>query len=392
MNAYRDVLRLPGVAALTAVALLARVPAAASAIAVTLHVVLTMGHGYGSAGLVGAASTVGMAVGGPLLGRLVDRRGLRTMLVLSTVAEGVFWSVAPGLPFSGLLVGAFAGGLLGLPVYSVVRQALAAVVPAEQRRPAFALDSMSVELSYILGPTLGTVLALQVSTTAAMWTVGAGWVASGIVLWLLNPPTRRATRDLPTAPVGRWLDLRMVAALLATTGGVFVLFGTELSMIAGLQTTGQAAALPVVNAVWCLASLTGGFAYGTARRSVPLFALVAALGATALLVAAAGPWWSYLLLLVPTGLLCAPSLAAGAEAVTTLAPEHARGLATGLHGSSITVGAALATPLAGLLIDVGSPSVAVLAVGSAGVAVAGVAGWLSWLGARASSSAASQPV
>jgi MFS family permease len=124
---------------------------------------------------------------------------------------------------------------------------------------------------------------------------------------------------------------------------------------------------------------------------VPLFALVAALGCTALLVAAAGPWWSYLLLLVPTGLLCAPSLAAGAEAVTTLAPEHARGLATGLHGSSITVGAALATPLAGLLIDVASPSVAVLAVGSAGVAVAGVAGWLSWLGARARSSAASQP-
>jgi MFS family permease len=392
MNAYREVLRLPGVAALTAVALLARIPATASAIVMTLHVVLTLGHGYGSAGLVAAASTVGMAVGGPLLGRLVDRRNLRTMLVLSTAAEAVFWSVAPGLPYTALLVGAFAGGLLGLPVYAVVRQSLAAVVPAEQRRPAFALDSMSVELSFIVGPALGTVLAITVSTTAAMWAVGAGWVASGIALWLLNPPTRQTARDLPAAPVGRWLDLRMVAALLATTGGVFVLFGTELSMIAGLQSTGQAAALPVVNAVWCLASLAGGFVYGTARRSVPLFALVAALGCAALLVAAAGPWWSYLVLLVPVGLLCAPSLAAGAEAVTTLAPEHARGLATGLHGSSITVGAALATPLAGLLIDVGSPSVAVLTVGSAGVAVAGVAGWLSWLGARAGSSAASQPV
>ena len=319
MNAYRDVLRLPGVAALTAVALLARIPAAASAIVVTLHVVLTLGHGYGSAGLVGAASTVGMAIGGPLLGRLVDRRGLRTMLVLSTVAEAAFWSIAPGLPYPALLPGAFLGGLLGLPVYAVVRQSLGAVVPEERRRPAFALDSMSVELSYILGPALGTVLALLVSTTAAMWAVGAGWVASGVGLWLLNPPTQRATGI--AAPQGRWLDLRMVAALLATSAGVFVLFGTELSMVAGLQTTGQAAALPAVNTAWCLASLAGGFAYGTARRSVPLYALVAALGATALLVAAAGPWWSYLLLLVPTGLLCAPSLAAGAEVVSRLRPS-----------------------------------------------------------------------
>ncbi len=392
MNAYRDVLRLPGVAALTAVAFLARIPAAASAIVITLHVVLTLGHGYGSAGLVGAASTVGMAVGAPLLGRLVDRRGLRTMLVLSTVAEAGFWSIAPALPYPALLPGAFLGGLLGLPVYAVVRQSLGAVVPEERRRPAFALDSMSVELSYILGPALATVLALLVSTTAAMWTVGAGWVASGVALWLLNPPTRRATSAQPAGPAGRWLDLRMAGALLATSAGVFVLFGTELSMVAGLQITGQAGALPVVNTAWCLASLAGGFAYGTARRPVPLFALVGALGTTALLVAAAGPWWSYLLLLVPTGLLCAPSLAAGAEVVSRLAPEHARGLATGLHGSSITVGAALATPLAGLLIDVGSPALAVLTVGSVGVAVAAAAGGLSWLGGRARSSAGSHPV
>ncbi len=394
MNAYREVLRLPGVATLTAVGFLARIPAAAAAIVVTLHVVLTLGHGYGSAGLVGAASTVGTAIGAPLLGRLVDRRGLRTVLALSTVAEGVFWSIAPGLPYAALLAGAFLAGLLSLPVYSVVRQSLATVVPAGRRRPAFALDSMSAELSYIVGPAAGTVLALNVSTAAALWMVGAGWVASGVALWLLNPPTRSAgaaAGDRPAAPVRTWLDLRMAAALLATTAAVFVVLGTELSMIAGLQTMGQVAALPVVNGVWCLASVAGGFAYGAARRSVPLFALVAALGATALLVATAGPWWSYLLLLVPTGLLCAPSLAASSEAVTTLAPEHSRGLATGLHGSSITAGAAFATPVAGLLIDVGSPSVAVITVGAAGVAVAGVAAWMSWLGSRTRFSATSQP-
>jgi predicted MFS family arabinose efflux permease len=387
VEAYRDVLRLPGVAALTAVAFLARIPATASAITLTLHVVLTLDHGYGSAGLVGAAATVGMAIGAPLLGRLVDRRGLRPMVAFTTAAEAVFWSIAPGLPFAGLLVGAFLGGLLGLPVYSVVRQSLASMVAPEQRRPAFALDSMSVELSFIVGPAAGTVIALSVSTGAAMWAVGAGWVASGVALWLLDPPTRTAAPpgDARAAPLRSWFGLRMAAALLATTAAVTVLFGTELSMIAGLEKTGQAAALPLVNAVWCLSSLAGGFAYGAARRPVPLVGLVATLGATALIVGAAGPWWSYLFLLVPTGLLCAPSLAASSEAVTALAPEHS-------HGSSITVGAALTTPLAGLLIDIGSPAVAVLAVGAAGIAGAGVAGWLWWLGGRVPSSAASQPL
>jgi MFS family permease len=384
LAAYRTVLRLPGVAALTGVSFLARIPPSAATITLTLHVVLTLDHGYAAAGLVGASSTIGMAVGAPLLGRLVDRRGLRTMLSLTLCAEAVFWTVAPWLSYPALLVGALLGGLLGMPVYSVVRQSLAAMVPANRRRPAFALDSMSVEMSYIIGPAVGTVLALQLSTSTAMWIVGAGWVVAGIALWLLNPPTH-APESVGEPPPGRireWLDLRLLAALLATTAAVVLIFGTEISMIAGLQTSGQAAAIAVVNAAWCTASLTGGFLYGAARRSPSLFVLVAVMGMATLLVAAAGPWWTYALLLVPAGLLCAPSLAASAEAVSRLAPEHARGLVTGLHGSAITVGAAISTPAAGVLIDVGSPAVAVITVGSAGIAVAAVAALLARNGER----------
>jgi predicted MFS family arabinose efflux permease len=393
MAAYRSVLGLPGVAPLTVVAFLARIPASASAITLTLHVVLTLGHGYAAAGLVGAAATVGMAIGAPLLGRLIDKRGLRPMLAVTLCAEVVFWSVAPALSYPALLVGALLGGVLNLPVYSVVRQSLAAMVPVGQRRPAFAIDSMSVELSYIAGPAIGTVLALQLSTTVAMWVVGAGWVLSGCALWWLDPPTRAGTDStaVPAGPVRSWLDLRLAGALLATTAAVATVFGTELAMIAGLETTGQAEAIPVVNAVWCLASLCGGFGYGAARRSAPLFVLVTGLGLATLPVAFGGPWWSYALLLIPAGLLCAPSLAASAEAVSALSPEHARGLITGLHGSSITLGAAISTPLAGLLIDIGSPALAVATIGTAGILVGGIAALLSRAGARTRSSAASQP-
>jgi MFS family permease len=94
---------------------------------------------------------------------------------------------------------------------------------------------------------------------------------------------------------------------------------------------------------------------------------------------------------VPVGLLIAPSMAASAETVSTLTPEHVRGLVTGLHGSAITIGAAVATPLAGLLVDVASPAVAVLTVGSAGLGAAIIVGLLARL-APVTPSADSQPI
>jgi MFS family permease len=123
--------------------------------------------------------------------------------------------------------------------------------------------------------------------------------------------------------------------------------------------------------------------------------LVGCLGAAALPVALAGPWWSYALLLIPVGALIAPSMAASAETVSVLTPEHVRGLVTGLHGSAITLGATIATPLAGLLVDIASPAAAVLVVGAIGLGAAVV---VALLGARSrrevdvTPSAHSQPI
>lgn len=227
---YREVLALPGVTPLMSLALLARVPASAAAITLTLHVVLTLDLGYAAAGAVGAASTIGMAIGAPVLGRLVDRRGLRTMLAVTIAAAAAFWAAAPYLDYPALLVGAFLGGLLAFPVYSIIRQALASAVPPDRRRPAFALDSMSVEVSYIIGPAVGSLLVVTLSSPVAMTVVGVGWVATGLAFWVLDPPTRTGPADPGERPppVRTWLDRRLVAALLATAATVLLVFGTEL--------------------------------------------------------------------------------------------------------------------------------------------------------------------
>ncbi|MFD0659658.1 MFS transporter [Thermocatellispora tengchongensis] len=135
MTPYRGVLGLPGVRSLTLVGLIARIPVTATGLTLTLHVTDSMKLGFTQAGLVGTAATLGTAVGAPLAGRFVDRHGLRPVLLVTTAAQLVFWLAAPALPYYALLVAGAVAGLLSLPVFTVIRQCLAAMVPAERRRP-----------------------------------------------------------------------------------------------------------------------------------------------------------------------------------------------------------------------------------------------------------------
>jgi len=375
---YRRVLAIPGVRGLTLLALLARIPVTAAGVVLTLHVVLTLDHGYGAAGLVGGAATVASALGAPWLGRMVDQHGLRRALTVSIVAEAMFWSCAPWLPYPVLLAASFVSGSLALPVFSVVRQSLAALVPEDQRRPAYSLDSMSIELSYMFGPMLGVLVATQVSTTVAMLAVGATIVASGVALHAFNPPVKNGRHAAGVSrPSWRsWLRPRLSSVLVMTTGAMLVVAGTDLALVGALQSSGQVSWIGLVIAVWCAASLAGGFVYGALPRAVPVVALAALLGLLTMPVGLGTSWWALCLLIVPAGLLCAPTLAAAADAVSKLAPEAVRGLVMGLHSSALTAGLAIGAPLAGFVIDARSPPWAFVAAGSAGVAVAGLAWWV----------------
>ncbi|TCK27151.1 putative MFS family arabinose efflux permease [Pseudonocardia endophytica] len=374
LAAYRDVLRLPGVGAVTALSFGARIPATAVGVTVTLHVVLTLGHGFAAAGLVAAAITTGMAVGAPVLGIVVDRFGLRPAVLVSLVVSGVFWTVAPLLSYTWLLVAALAGGVFALPVFSLTRQILAAAVPEGRRRPAFALDSMSVEMSYMTGPALGSLLTLVLGSTVTMRSIGAGFVLVAVALLVLDPPVSAARSGPrpPRPPVREWLRAPLVGALLAVAAAIVAIMGTELAFIAALTRGGEAWAIAVVNAVWCVASLVGGFLYGAARRDVRLPALLAALGVATLPAALGGPWWTFALLLIAAGLCTAPTLAAGSNAVADLASDRVRGVVAGLQGSATTAGMAIATPLSGVLVDAASPAVAIVVCGAVALVVAGV--------------------
>ncbi|MFG1779483.1 MFS transporter [Micromonospora sp. NPDC049048] len=373
MKPYRDALALPGLRPLLLVAILARVPVAATAVVMTLHV-LDLGHRYFAAGLVGSAMTVGSALGAPLLGRLVDRRGLRPMLLLTTAVSALFWGTAPVLPYPVLLGAAFVGGLLTLPVFSVVRQSIAALVPLAQRRQAYALDSMSVELSFMVGPAGAVALATSLSPTLTLYAVGGGIVLAGLTLLVLNPPTRASDEEPTQAeklPRRQWLTPRLIGLLTGGAAGTLVIAGIDVSVVAVLRDVGQVDWTGVVLALWAACSLIGGFIYGALSRPVPSLILTLVLGLITIPVGlGSGQWWLLALMLLPSGALTAPTVAATADAVSRLVPASVRGEAMGLHGSAMVMGVAAGAPLAGAVIDATGPAWGFAATGLLGALIA----------------------
>lgn len=379
MRGYRELLALPGIRGVLLVTFLAKVPGTAAAITLTLHVAVSLERGYGAAGLVATAATVGMGVGSPLMGRVVDRYGLRRMLAVTVTGESVFWLTAGLLPFPLLLAGALAGGLLTVPKMSVSRQVIAAMVPPGRlRRAGYSVDSISTELTFMLGPTLAVLVATQVSTTVTMLSLSATTALTGITLYLVNPPVRSAEESAePAAPrprLSEWLTPRLLGVYVAASGGIFVMAGMEVAVIAELRSYGQVDWAGIVIAAGCVASVTGGLVYGALHRPVSQPVLLLLLGVLCVPAGLAGTqWWLLALALTPMSLLIAPTLAVTGERVAELAPVPVRGVANGLQASAFTAGAALGAPVAGFVIDHNAAAWGFAAAGAGGMLLGGLA-------------------
>lgn len=382
LDRYRQVLAIPGSRTLMLLLFLARIPPAAAGMTLTLHVAIGLGRGYGAAGLVGAAATVGIAVGGPLMGRIIDRYGLRPVIILTTVGETLFWSTGSLMPYPVLLVCGFVGGIVAVPAMSIGRQAIAAMVPEDQRRTAYSLDSSSVEVCFMIGPALGVLLVTQWSSTVALLGMAVAILAVGIAFYLVNPPILGA-HEQPEARGGprprrrEWLTPRMIGVLAIGTAAVFVLAGAEVAMVATLRAGGEVAQTGVVMAVWAGFSAFGGIVHGAVHRSLSQVTLMTLLGVLTIPVGlAGGQWWLLALALIPSGLVCAPTIAATGEEVGKLAPVAVRGEAMGLQGSAFTLGAALGAPAIGFVVDHSAPSWGFAAAGVGGTVVAVIAALL----------------
>src|SRR5919198_3291706 len=150
----------------------------------------TLHRSYGAAGILAGAATVALAISAPWRGRRLDRVGLRAAVAPSLFVLASCWSVAPFVGYWPLLVLAFVAGLFMVPSFSIVRQALIHSVDESQRRSALAIDSVMVEISFMIGPALGVLLATYWVTPWALFTCQFCTIAGGLLLWAANPALR----------------------------------------------------------------------------------------------------------------------------------------------------------------------------------------------------------
>lgn len=436
-GAYGRLLQDSRIRHLLAVGFIARFPHTAAGVILTLHVALTLGLGYGQAGLAAAAMTLGIAVGSPWRGRVVDEKGLRRALLPSVIAEAMIWPIVPWLPFWLMLVAVFLGGVFSLPIFSVVRQGLGVLTHGRDRQTAFALDSIITETIFMVGPALGAVVAATWSSALGLTIVGLSSALGGILLMWFNPPTRSsqlavvgpetedpyteaedreeavaqavtaapmhvemaapslATGALPviteaiplvtgalpviaadgsgpaSAPPGltraerlrlwrarhfSWVSPEALGVLVVSMAAGIVMVGTEVAIVAELESRGAAASVGLVYAFWCGASALGGLFYGAWGRQVHPYLLMALFAVLTLPMAVVDGLWPLALASIPSGLLVAPTLASASSRLSHLVAEERRGEAMGFYGSAMTAGAAMGAPLSGVFIDAIDPA------------------------------------
>lgn len=192
--AYRRIFAAPHVLQLTIASVVARVPVGMTGVALVIYVHDRTGS-FGAAGAVAGASTIGLALTAPVLGRLVDRRGPRPVLVpaAACAAAALVALVLVGNAGGGTLALVALAGLSGAampPVGGILRHLWPDLVAEELLVNAYVLDSILIEAVFISGPLLTGLLAATAGPAAALL-VAAGLGLIGTVWFVALPPLGR---------------------------------------------------------------------------------------------------------------------------------------------------------------------------------------------------------
>jgi Major Facilitator Superfamily len=367
----RSILSTRAVRSLLATSTLALLPQATLSIALLVHAARLTGSVAG-AGLVSGAYAAALGVGGPLAGRLADRRGQTGVLVASTAAATSSLSAIALLPAGTGVVPlaalAAAVGIATPPVAACLRAALAALVsdPGELRT-AIAFQATLSELAWITGPPVTLGVAAALSTRAALLTAAAG-ILCGTLAFARQPASLRWR---PPADAGRPRGGAMRAPGMRTLVAVLVAVGIVFGAVEVGIATGQGSAAGPLLGLWGAGSLLGGAAAtrfgGGARTPAGLAAVLAVLAVGHLALAlVAGNTAGLGLVLLGAGAAIAPTYATVYALVDDVAPAGTVTEASAWLATAVAVGAAIGSAAAGAAIAHAGPIAAYGLAGTAG--------------------------
>jgi MFS family permease len=368
-NPYLEVLARPGALRFSAAAYLARTPMSMFGLGTLLLIASVTGQ-YGEAGFVAAAGSVGYAVCAPQAARLADRFGqgrvLRPLAVFFAVATIALIGCALGRePVWAMLI---AGGLAGASMPSIgsmVRARWSALLgDSPLLHTAFALESVADETIFVIGPALVTVLCTEVYPAAGVAVAMVACVTGTLLFAAQRRTEPPAGRVRPPDAVGgaKASGPLLPAPGLATLAPVYFCLGAmfaaiDLSTVDFAAEHGHKPLAGLVLGAYALGSAVGGLLYGSRSWAAPAYRRFAV--TLCVVTVGSATFWAMPGLLVLSGVIfcsglaISPTFIAGFSLIEQQAPIWRRTEGIAWLTSAISVGLAVGSPTAGLLVDAG---------------------------------------
>jgi MFS family permease len=330
---------------------------------------------FGRAGAVAACYLAGLAAMAPVLGRVIDKTGPARILIACTALfpatlVALVVSLRLGAPaWTTFALAALAGASfppITVCLRTFLRQRLA---DEAQLATAYSLESVLIEIIFIIGPMLVALFVAYLSAGAAVLFAAACGLL-GTLLFLRSPvlahwriEKRHATSLIGPLSVRGFVPL--LAVILAYSGAFGLL---EIGVTAYAAEAGKPALAGLILGLMSVGSAFGGLAYGsrTWRLRLPQqFALMLLLmGIGIAVLGAIGSVTLFVALGVITGVVMAPALIIQSMLVAKTAPAQYATEAFTWSTSCLLTGVGLGLAVGGLLLERAS-SAAVFGAGGA---------------------------
>jgi MFS family permease len=251
-----------------AVSMIGRLPIGITGLAILLLVQAATGS-FSKGGAAAACYVVGLAAVAPVLGRLIDRNGPRLALLICSIAfPAALLSLVAAVEARShsllILIFAAVAGATFPPITVCMRTYFKQRLAEDTLlATAYSLESVLIELIFIIGPILVALFVAAASAAAAvLFAAASGCI--GTLLFLRSPPLR-SWRVEPRAagsvlgPLGRRGFVALIAIILcySTAFGLLEIgmtaYATErgnaalAGILLGLMSTGRR---PRWNSVW----------------------------------------------------------------------------------------------------------------------------------------------
>ena len=356
--------------------MLGRLPIGLTGLAILLLVQSASGS-FARGGAATACYVVGLATVAPLLGRLIDRAGpVRTLATCSIAfpAALIALVVSVDVHGPGFLVFAFAAtaGATFPPITVCMRTYFKQRLGDDPLlATAYSLESVLIEVIFIVGPMLVAGFVAAASPSAAvLFAAACGGI--GTLLFLRSPPLRAwhvAARSTPRllGPLAERGFVPLITIILCYSTAFGLL---EIGLTAYAMERGNVALAGVLLGLMSAGSALGGIAYGSRSWHVPLmlqFALMLALMGLGLLVLVL-PWqpWAFAFWSFVAGGVMAPALIVQSMLVAKAARAEHTTEAFTWSASALLCGVGIGVAAGGGLLErFHSPTVLAVSAGTA---------------------------